>query len=222
MVTGLGPERVTKDIEDVASKFYASLSTPERYAHDVSASDAKEKIIAATARLIEREGLASVTNRAVAKEAGVSLASTTYHFASVAELAVAGFRRIFDLAHRQIVDDPPQRNFAQGLRQRVKARNIERSSEYARSRGTTEISLAASRGILPWTMGLEMRQQRGSITFTAASVHKSIQVSRLKAASLALWSSAVSITAASITGGEKVFDFEDQAELALSKLLLLK
>lgn len=39
--------------------------------------------------IVERDGVAGVTHRAVAAEAGVSLASTTYHFATLDDLLVA-------------------------------------------------------------------------------------------------------------------------------------
>ena len=221
MVTGLGPERVTQDIENIASRFYVTFDASLQHPQNQSGSDIKEKIVAASAHIIEREGFASVTNRAVAKEAGVSLASTTYHFSSIEELATAGFRRVFETANRRIASDTSGQDFADTLRQRVSERSVDSRGEYARSRGMTEISLAASREILPWTMGLEMRQQRGLITFTAASTSNSSAISRLKAASYALWSSAASITAASIPDADQIFDFDAQSELALSRLLLL-
>ncbi len=45
-------------------------------------------ILAATVRLLVREGLGAVTHRAVAREADVPLAATTYYFASKDELVV--------------------------------------------------------------------------------------------------------------------------------------
>ena len=66
-----------------------------------------------------------------------------------------------------------------------------------------------------------MRQQRGIVTYTAASKSNTGVVSRLKAASHALWSSAASITAASLATADEIFDFEAQSELALTRLLLL-
>lgn len=46
-------------------------------------------MIKATLRVIERDGVAGVTHRAVAAEAAVALTSTTYHFASLDDLLVA-------------------------------------------------------------------------------------------------------------------------------------
>lgn len=48
----------------------------------VAPPDTRERILRATVELIGREGVAAVTNRRVATEAGVALGSLTYHFAS--------------------------------------------------------------------------------------------------------------------------------------------
>jgi TetR/AcrR family transcriptional regulator, regulator of biofilm formation and stress response len=49
-------------------------------------AERRAAILAATVRLLVRDGLASVTHRAVARETGVPLAATTYYFASKDEL----------------------------------------------------------------------------------------------------------------------------------------
>src|SRR5258705_13883824 len=49
----------------------------------------REAIVAATVRIIAREGVAAVTHRRVAAEAGVSLSSTTWHFAAKADILEA-------------------------------------------------------------------------------------------------------------------------------------
>ncbi|TQJ03659.1 TetR family transcriptional regulator [Amycolatopsis cihanbeyliensis] len=49
----------------------------------------RAEIIAATLRVIERDGVAGVTHRTVAAEAGVPTPSTTYHFASLDDLLIA-------------------------------------------------------------------------------------------------------------------------------------
>ncbi|MGW1893464.1 TetR/AcrR family transcriptional regulator [Streptomyces sp. NPDC002004] len=46
----------------------------------------RQNIIDAVLRIIGQDGIAAVTNRRIAKEAGVSLGSVTYHFASQHEL----------------------------------------------------------------------------------------------------------------------------------------
>jgi TetR/AcrR family transcriptional regulator, regulator of biofilm formation and stress response len=49
-------------------------------------SDRREVILEAALRVIARSGVDAATHRAVAAEAGVALASTTYHFASKSAL----------------------------------------------------------------------------------------------------------------------------------------
>lgn len=49
----------------------------------------RREIIDATLRVVERDGVAGVTHRTVAREAGVPTASTTYHFASLDDLLLA-------------------------------------------------------------------------------------------------------------------------------------
>jgi AcrR family transcriptional regulator len=49
----------------------------------------REAIVAATVRIVARDGVGAVTHRRVAEEAGVSLSSTTWHFASKAEILEA-------------------------------------------------------------------------------------------------------------------------------------
>ncbi|TDD73403.1 TetR/AcrR family transcriptional regulator [Actinomadura rubrisoli] len=47
---------------------------------------ARDEILKATLRLIGEQGIGAVTNRAVARSAGVSLGSLTYHFPSQSDL----------------------------------------------------------------------------------------------------------------------------------------
>ncbi|WP_027526290.1 TetR/AcrR family transcriptional regulator [Bradyrhizobium sp. Ec3.3] len=57
----------------------------------------REALLKAAERVLERDGLAGLTLRAVAREAGVSHAAPTHHFGDltglVSELAAVGFRR---------------------------------------------------------------------------------------------------------------------------------
>ena len=57
-------------------------------------NDRRRDMLEATLRLIDRRGADAVTHRAVAAEAGVPLASTTYHFASKAELVREAFELV--------------------------------------------------------------------------------------------------------------------------------
>src|SRR3954467_8683342 len=49
----------------------------------------RTELIEATLRIIERNGVAGVTHRTVAAEAGVPTTSTTYHFSSLDDLLIA-------------------------------------------------------------------------------------------------------------------------------------
>ena len=52
----------------------------------------REAIVAATVRVVAREGVSAVTHRRVAAEAGVSLSSTTWHFADKGDILIAALR----------------------------------------------------------------------------------------------------------------------------------
>src|SRR3954471_19205426 len=52
----------------------------------------RERIVAATVRIVAREGVAAVTHRRVAGEAGVALSSTTWHFAAKGDILEAALR----------------------------------------------------------------------------------------------------------------------------------
>lgn len=52
----------------------------------------REAIVEATVRITASEGVAAVTHRRVAAEAGVSLSSTTWHFATKGDILVAALR----------------------------------------------------------------------------------------------------------------------------------
>ena len=59
----------------------------------------REAMAEATVRIVAREGVGAVTHRRVAAEAGVALSSTTWHFATKAEILAAGLRWA---AHREV------------------------------------------------------------------------------------------------------------------------
>ncbi|HET8754853.1 MAG TPA: TetR family transcriptional regulator [Solirubrobacteraceae bacterium] len=52
----------------------------------------RDAIVAATVRIVAREGVAAVTHRRLAREADVSLSSTTWHFATKADILEAALR----------------------------------------------------------------------------------------------------------------------------------
>jgi DNA-binding transcriptional regulator YbjK len=69
---------------------------PSQTARSTRRADAsqrlREAIVIATVRIVARDGVGAVTHRRVAEEAGVSLSSTTWHFASKGEILEAALR----------------------------------------------------------------------------------------------------------------------------------
>jgi DNA-binding transcriptional regulator YbjK len=55
----------------------------------VASQRVREAIVAATVEIVATDGVAAVTHRRVAAEAGVSLSSTTWHFAAKADILEA-------------------------------------------------------------------------------------------------------------------------------------
>jgi DNA-binding transcriptional regulator YbjK len=52
----------------------------------------QDAIVAATVQVVAREGVSAVTHRRLAAEAGVSLSSTTWHFATKTDILMAALR----------------------------------------------------------------------------------------------------------------------------------
>lgn len=67
-------------------------------------SPARESIIEAVLRIIGEDGVAAVTNRRIAKEAGVSLGSITYHFATQHDLLRESLRSFVEQETRRFTD----------------------------------------------------------------------------------------------------------------------
>lgn len=101
----------------------------------------RTQLIAAALRVLERDGLSGFTHRAVAAEAGVALASATYHFRGIDDLAVS--------AMLEATDD-----FVRSIRERSDATSVSGyaaalADELSRHRGRVvaghELYLLASR-----------------------------------------------------------------------------
>jgi TetR/AcrR family transcriptional regulator, regulator of biofilm formation and stress response len=57
-----------------------------------SSERVREAIVAATVRIVARDGVSAVTHRRVAAGAGVALSSTTWHFAAKSDILIAALR----------------------------------------------------------------------------------------------------------------------------------
>jgi TetR/AcrR family transcriptional regulator, regulator of biofilm formation and stress response len=62
----------------------------------------REAILEAAIEVVARDGVGAVTHRAVAAEAGVPLAATTYYFASKFDLLLAAFRQLTEQRMRAL------------------------------------------------------------------------------------------------------------------------
>lgn len=65
------------------------MTTMQRDGRKARGEKRRQEIIEATLRVIERDGVAGVTHRSVAREAGIPTASITYHFATLDDLLIA-------------------------------------------------------------------------------------------------------------------------------------
>ena len=73
--------------------YWVRFGTCPRHRLRAEASErVRDAIVAATVRIVAREGVAAVTHRRVAAEAGVALSSTTWHFATKADILEAALR----------------------------------------------------------------------------------------------------------------------------------
>lgn len=224
-VAGLGNAEAAPGLAALAARFFADPETGrprEPEGKGGRGAESRARIVDAAASIIEEDGLAAVTNRAVAERAGVSLALTTYHFKSVTELAFAGILRVFEKVNAGFVrnaDRPPE---ASAMLRRIRSRSQPSGVERLRSRGMAEISLAAARSSALEPLGIAMRRQRGTITHASLGRGARDGVTRTRAASHALWSSAAFLTAAAIGESGSLYDFESQARVAASSLLEIR
>jgi DNA-binding transcriptional regulator YbjK len=88
-------DRLTQNVQ-TSPPSAASVPPPGRRS---SPDQVRAAIVDATVRIVGRGGVAAVTHRAVAAEAGVSLSSTTYHFASKGDIVDEALREV---ARREI------------------------------------------------------------------------------------------------------------------------
>ena len=77
------------------------------------ASPARDRILDAVMSIVGTAGIPAVTNRRIAAEAGVSLGSVTYHFATQTDLLRAALTRFVDAESGRLTDlaDPYRRRF---------------------------------------------------------------------------------------------------------------
>ena len=67
------------------------IASPARLSRSDQRQQTRNRILDAVLEIVVEEGMRAVRHRAVADRAGVSLGSTTYHFASIEELIISAF-----------------------------------------------------------------------------------------------------------------------------------
>lgn len=181
-------------------------------------AESRARIVDAAASIIEADGLSAITNRAVADRAGVSLALTTYHFKSISDLSFSGIVRVFEKVNAGFTgasgDVSHVIDTVAGFRIRQPT-----GVEKLASRGMVEISMAAARGLADPALGLAIRQQRGTITYAGLDQAARREVTRMRAASHALWASMGLMISVAVDDIDGLYDLEALARIAGRQLL---
>jgi DNA-binding transcriptional regulator YbjK len=128
-----------------------------------SAVQRRQDIIEATLRVMARDGLRAVSHRAVASEASVPLASTTYYFRDLEDLIIESFL-----------------HWSEGQRRDIEAFQVRVLALLSQTRvaGTAEaLADAASAYVLD-----QVRRLRSDRVLEYAFLHEAIRVPRLRAA----------------------------------------
>lgn len=80
-----------------------------------SRTETPERIVESAAGIIATQGPDALTHRRIARESGISLSSMTHHFASLDEIMLLAFQRIYDEARRESVGAIPSGHSVESL-----------------------------------------------------------------------------------------------------------
>jgi DNA-binding transcriptional regulator YbjK len=199
---------------------YGAASPAKRANGNGGTAEGRDRIVAAAAAIIQEEGIDKLTNRAIAKRAGVSLALTTYHFPAINELVVAGLRRVAEVLAASLDPDVTRDQIRAAML--ADRRNPAGAAEdFVRvHRGWLQISLMAARSPKEERLGYLMRRQVGLLAYAGVDEDKrGTSVTRTAAASYALWSGGAYLVARAFPADDQPFDFGAQAQLAARRLL---
>jgi DNA-binding transcriptional regulator YbjK len=178
---------------------------------------ARTQMVEAAADLIQEQGIDQVSHRSVAAKTGASSSLAAYYFKTVDELVAAGLRRLFERLEPEIADLKAGAGsvFARG-REDGRVSTIEELS----GRGIMALSLAVARNTAPCALGLELRRQRGLVTFSALRRVSGTSGSiRSRAASHSLWVTGAFLVLAVGRDARELYDLDAMTELAGARLL---
>lgn len=181
------------------------------------ATTARTQMVEAAADLIQEQGIDQVSHRSVAAKTGASPSLAAYYFKTVDELVAAGLRRLFERLEPEIADLKLGAGsvFARG-REDGRISKIEELS----GRGIMALSLAVARNTAPFALGLELRRQRGLVTFSALRrVSGTSDAIRSRAASHSLWVTGAFLVLAVGRGACGLYDLDAMTDLAGARLL---
>lgn len=115
----------------------------------------RERILDAAIRVIARRGTRGATHRAVADEAGVPLAATTYYFESRDELLAEAFRHLADREIDELdrgIDELPPRlsaELAAALFASLVAEDLDRRREQIRAEHEMHLEAGRTKALRP-------------------------------------------------------------------------
>jgi AcrR family transcriptional regulator len=207
-----------EELAEIAGGYYINHGDPapmQRQGETGSAAQGKNQIIAAAAAILQEEGVDRLTNRAVARRAGVSLALTTYHFPAINELVVAGLRRCVEDLAATLVPDVTREEIRNALFTERRT-PFEAPEDFVRvHRGWLQVSLMAARSPDEAYLGQLMRRHIGLLAYAGVDDDKrGTSITRTAATSFGLWSGCAYLVARAFPPDDQPFDFDAQAVLA--------
>lgn len=134
----------------------AIRSMPRLLARDETAT----RIVAAASELIGTVGVASLTHRAVAQGAGVTLGTVSHRFKTKSALVEAAFQGIYG-AMVERMDSGASDSTASSVLDALREWSIRAITMSARERGRSELFLAAARDVSLSQFGAQLRYLRG-------------------------------------------------------------
>ncbi len=154
------------------------IASPARLSRSDQRQQTRNRILDAVLEIIVEEGMRAVRHRAVADRAGVSLGSTTYHFASIEELIISAFD--YWRSRRQLVDNPFYREMVEIL------------SPFGRAPVPTDARADVAARILALSVGYlvdQLSNQREDRIIELAFYHESMLYPSLRILVLEGWAS---------------------------------